>query len=360
MVGGNQLPGMKTIRINKKEIYNFCEPYIIAEIGANHNGDMKLAREMIDVAVECGVDAVKFQSWTPKSLIAKEEYDRNQKYNDSAKKHFGSLKEMVDKYYLREEQHYELKAYCDTKGVDFCSTPFSKEEVDLLYSLNVPFYKIASMDVNNLELLVCVAGKGKPVVLSTGMSTLGEIEVAINTLVKGGCQDIVLLHCISIYPPLYEDIHLRNITMLQQTFGLPVGFSDHTMGFSIPLASVALGACIIEKHFTTDKDLPGWDHEISADPFEMKVICRESKNVIRSLGSFVRTVSDAEEQKKLKFRRSVVTNRSLKAGHVLKPSDLTSKRPGTGISPDFVHQLVGRTLKIDLVEDVLVKWEHVE
>lgn len=350
---------MKTITVNKKRIYNFCEPYVIAEIGANHNGDMDLARQMIDSAISCGADAVKFQSWTPKSLIAREEYDRNQKYDDSAKKHFGSLKEMVDKYYLREDQHHELKAYCDSKGVDFCSTPFSTEEADMLESLNVPFYKIASMDVNNLELLKYVAAKGKPVFISTGMSTLGEIELAVKTMNSAGCKDIALLHCISIYPPLYEDIHLRNITMLQQTFGLPVGFSDHSIGFSIPLASVALGSCIIEKHFTTDKDLPGWDHEISADPFEMKVICSESKHVIRSLGSFVRTVSDAEEQKKLKFRRSIVTNRSLKAGHILKQSDLSSKRPGTGISPDLVHQLVGRTLKIDLGEDVLVKWEYV-
>lgn len=350
---------MKTIKINrKKEVFNFCEPYIIAEIGANHNGDMDLAKAMIDAAVECGVDAVKFQSWTPKSLIAKEEYDRNQKYNDSAKKHFGSLKEMVDKYYLREEQHHELKAYSDKKGVDFCSTPFSIEEVDLLHSLDAPFYKVASMDVNNLELLSYVGGKGKPVVLSTGMSTLGEIEKAVETITKAGCNDIALLHCISIYPPLYEDIHLRNITMLQQTFGLPVGFSDHTIGFSIPLASVALGACIIEKHFTTDKDLPGWDHEISADPYEMKIICNESKNVIRSLGSFVRTVSQAEEQKKLKFRRSIVTTKSLKAGHVLQPGDLTSKRPGTGISPDLQDNLLGRTLKVDLQEDIVMKWDH--
>jgi sialic acid synthase SpsE len=350
---------MKRIRINKtKEVHNFCEPYIIAEIGANHNGDMELAKQMIDSAVASGADAVKFQSWTPKSLIAKEEYDRNQKYNDSAKKHFGSLKEMVEKYYLREDQHFELKAYCDKKKVDFCSTPFSVEEVDLLEKLEVPFYKIASMDVNNPELLTYAGSKGKPIVLSTGMSTLGEIENAVRAIEKGGCTDIVLLHCISIYPPLYEDIHLRNIPMLQQTFDLPVGFSDHTIGFSIPLASVALGACIIEKHFTTDKDLPGWDHEISADPHEMKIICTESKNVARSMGSFVRTVSEAEAQKKLKFRRSIVTTRSLKAGHRLTAGDLVSKRPGTGISPDLIENMIGRTLKADVAEDIVLKWDH--
>jgi len=350
---------MKVIKINGKGIHNFCEPYIIAEIGANHNGDMDLARQMIDAAVECGADSVKFQSWNQKSLISKGEYERNQKYNDSPKKHFGSLEQMVEKYYLRPEQHEDLKHYCVGKKIDFCSSPFSNEEVDLLHSLDVPFYKIASMDVNNLDLLTYVATMGKPVILSTGMATLGEIEKAVDTLAKSGCVEIVLLHCISIYPPLFEDIHLRNITMLQQTFGLPVGFSDHTIGVTIPLASVALGVCIIEKHFTTDKTLPGWDHEISADPEEMKIICKESKNVFRSMGSFVRTVSDAEEEKKLKFRRSIVATKALPAGHTLTADDLTSKRPGTGISPDFLSQIIGRKLNKDVDADALILWDNV-
>ena len=244
------------IKIGKKEFYNFSKPYVIAEIGANHNGDMNLAKQMIDAAVNCGADAVKFQSWTPKTLIAKEEYDRNQKYDDSPKKHFGSLKEMVEKYYLREEQHYELKAYCDTKKVDFCSTPFSEYEVDLLEKCQVPFFKVASMDINNFQLLNYLADRGKPVILSTGMATLSEVDRALELLAKKGCKEMALLHCISIYPPAYEDINLNNITMMQKTFGIPIGFSDHTIGFSIPLASVALGSCIIEKHFTTDKNLP--------------------------------------------------------------------------------------------------------
>lgn len=351
---------MKTITIRGKKIYNFSKPYIIAEIGANHNGDMELAKQMIDSAVECGADAVKFQSWTPKTLIAKEEYDRNQKYDDSPKKHFGSLKEMVEKYYLREEQHYELKSYCDTKKVDFCSTPFSEFEVDLLDKCHVPFYKVASMDINNFQLLNYLADRGKPVILSTGMATLAEVDKALEVLAKRGCKEMALLHCISIYPPAYEDINLNNISMMQKTFGLPVGFSDHTIGFSIPLASVALGSCIIEKHFTTDKDLPGWDHEISADPYEMKIICEESAKIARSMGAFEKIVSKAEQDKKLKFRRSVVVNKNLKAGHVLTMNDLTSKRPGTGISPDLLEQLVGRTLSTDIAEDMLMKWDYIK
>ena len=314
-----------------KEVYNFCEPYIIAEIGANHNGDMDLAKKMIDSAVECGCDAVKFQSWTPKSLIAKEEYDRNQSYDDSPKKHFGSLKEMVEKYYLRDDQHEELKNYCQEKGVDFCSSPFSIEEIDMLVKLNVPFLKIASMDINNIPFLKYAAKTMKPIVVSTGMSTLAEIETAVQTIRNEGNQNIVLLHCISIYPPKDKDIHLRNISMLQQAFNLPIGFSDHSFGASIPLASVALGACVIEKHFTLDKDLPGWDHEISANPVEMKTICEDSKKIAAALGNVYRTVSDEEEQKKSKFRRSIVSSKKLTKGDVIKETDLAYKRPGTGI-----------------------------
>ena len=350
---------MKKIKIKDKEIYNFSAPYIIAEIGANHNGDMKLAKNIIDAAVTSGAHCVKFQSWTPTSILSKEEFDRNQTYDDSPKKHFGSLKEMVEKYYLREDQHYELKDYCEGKKIDFCSTPFSIEEVEILDKCDVPFYKVASMDINNLQLLNYLADRGKPVILSTGMATIGEIDNALELLYKKGCNDLSLLHCISIYPPAYEDIHLNNITTLQQTFGIPIGFSDHSIGFSIPLASVALGACIIEKHFTTDKNLPGWDHMISADPYEMKIICEESVNIARSMGSFVRTVSKAEEEKKAKFRRSIVVAKDLKAGHIITNDDLTSKRPGTGISPELIHQLIGRELKTDLEEDVLLKWDNI-
>lgn len=348
------------VKIRRREIKNYAEPYIIAEIGANHNGDIELAKQIIDKAIECGADAVKFQSWTPTSLICKEEYDRNQVYTDSPKKHFGSLKEMVEKYYLREEEHFELKKYCDTKGVDFCSTPFSKEEVDLLMKLNVPFIKVASMDMNNLELLKYMAKQQKPIILSTGMSTLAEIEKAIEVIEGEGNNQIVLLHCISIYPPAYEDINLNNIPMLEKTFGYPVGFSDHTIGTSIPLAAVTLGSCIIEKHFTLDKDMPGWDHEISADPSELKVICEESKNIVKSLGSFKRIVSEAEKEKLKKFRRSIIIARDMKKGEEIKLEDLGFKRPGTGIRPDEVKYVIGKKLMRDTEKDEILKWEDIK
>lgn len=352
---------MKQIKFGNRTIQDYTKPYIIAEIGANHNGDMDLAKQMILSAKESGADAVKFQSWTPTSLIAKEEYDRNQSYNDGdgGKKHFGSLKEMVDKYYLREEQHYELKNYCDTLGVTFASTPFSAYEVNLLEKCEIPFFKIASMDINNYQLLRVVAEKGKPVILSTGMATLSEIDNAVSFLNKNGIEDISLLHCISIYPPLYEEINLNNILMLRKAFGLPIGFSDHTIGTSIPLASIALGACIIEKHFTTDKDLPGWDHMISADPIELKTIRVEGDNIVSAMGSYPRIVSKSEQEKKAKFRRSVVFTADLPSGHVLTENDLTSKRPGTGISPDLIPVIVGRKLSHPVESDTLVEWRQI-
>lgn len=346
------------MKLNNSEVKDFSPPYVIAEIGANHNGNMNLAKKMIDSAKQCGCDAVKFQSWTPDSLVAKEEYDRNLQYNDSPKKHFGSLKEMVEKYYLRREQHHELKSYCDEVGIEFCSSPFSENESDLLEELGVNFYKIASMDINNPRLLKHVANKGKPILLSTGMATLAEIENAVTLIEQEKNFQIILLHCVAIYPPAYEDINLNNISMLRQTFGYPVGFSDHTIGVSIPLASVALGISVLEKHFTLDKDLEGWDHEVSADPEEMKVIVEESCNIVNSMGTYRRVVNQAEKEKKLRFRRSIVLNKDLKKGHLLAEEDLTFKRPATGIRPDEMQYVIGRSIQRDMFCDEVLYWEE--
>ena len=345
---------MKIHLTQKKEIFNYCSPYIIAEIGANHNGDMGLAKKMIDSAVECGCDAVKFQSWNKKSLISNTGYKQNTVYNDSQKKHFGSLEEMVDKYYLRKEQHFELMNYCKSKGVDFNSTPFSKEEVDLLNELDVEFFKVASMDINNYQLLSYMAKFNKPILLSTGMANLGEIDKAVKIIEKEGNSKIIILHCLAIYPPENKDLNLKNISMLQNTFGYPVGFSDHSIGFVAPLASVALGACVIEKHFTTDKDLPGWDHEISANPKELKIIVEGSKTIYESLGSFKRTVSKAEEEKKKQFRRSIVLNKNLKVGDIIRKEDIALKRPGTGFPPDDIKFVIGKKLKRDFEADYIL------
>lgn len=330
-------------------------PYVIAEIGANHNGDMALCRTMIAEAARCGADAVKFQSWSVDSLISSAEYGRNASYSDP-ERHFGPLREMVEKYQLSREQHFELAAYCRELGVHFMSTPFAPAEVDLLAELGVPALKIASMDVNHPELLRHAARTGLPVILSTGMASLAEVATAVATLREHGAGGVALLHCISIYPPEYEDIHLRNIPMLEEAFNLPVGFSDHSFGTAVPLAAVALGACIIEKHFTTDKSLQGWDHLISADPPELRAICQEAKNIFTALGNRHRTVSPAELEKRKKFRRCVVLRRGVAAGEPLTAADLDYKRPGTGIHPDEAPYVVGRRAARDLPRDHELAW----
>ena len=353
---------MKIQLTKHKTVFNYSEPYIIAEIGSNHNGDMVIAKELIDSANACGADAVKFQSFTNKSLIAKEEYDRNQSYDDGdgGKKHFGSLKEMLDKYYLREQQHFELAKYCKMIGISFCSSAFSNSEVDLLQKLDVPFYKVASMDVNNYQLLAYIAQKQKPIILSTGMATLAEIDNAVKIIENEGNHQIVILHCIAIYPPKIEDINLNNIVMLRKAFDYPIGFSDHTIGTAIPLASIAIGSCLIEKHFTLDKDMAGWDHAISANPQELKEIVKEGKNVHNSLGTFKRKVSKSEEEKKLKFRRSIVASRNIPKGKIIEVADLDVKRPGTGIPPDKMKYVVGRKVSRDIEEDDLLHWEELK
>jgi len=326
----------------------------ISEVSSNHSRNIDRAIEFIDIASKIGCDAVKFQSWNKKSLISSTGYKQNTVFNDSKKKHFGSLEEMVDKYYLRKEQHFELKNYCTSKDIDFCSTPFSKEEVDLVNELDVEFFKIASMDINNYPLLKHVAQFDRPILLSTGMSNLGEIEKAVTSIEKEGNSKIVILHCVAIYPPENKDLNLKNITMLQNTFGYPVGFSDHSLGFVASLASVALGACVIEKHFTTDKDLSGWDHQISANPEEMKKIVEGSKTIHESLGNFKRIISKDEKKKKKVFRRSIVLNKNLKAEDIIREEDISLKRPGTGFSIEEIKFVVGKKLKRDFEADYLL------
>ena len=348
---------MDKLNINGRLVGHGEPPYIIAEIGSNHNGDMDLCRKLIDEAAASGAHAVKFQSWSKKSLICKSEYERNTEYSDKHR-HFGSLEDMCEKYQLTPEQHREVVDYCRERGVDFLSSPFAPAEVDLLVELGAPAIKVASMDVNHLPLLEYIGSKGLPVLLSTGMASLGEVERAVATLRESGSGPICVLHCVSIYPPDLNDVHLNNMAMLRTALDLPVGFSDHTMGTAIPLAAVALGACIIEKHFTLDREMEGWDHWISSTPEELRTIVESSRDIFSALGGSVRTVSPAELDKRTKFRRSIVAARDLAKGHVLTMQDLDFKRPGTGIAPDEAALVVGRALETDVEADDILSWQN--
>ncbi|WP_118828416.1 N-acetylneuraminate synthase family protein [Salinibacter ruber] len=350
---------MNTVDLGPSNVGGDNPPFIVAEIGSNHNGDMDLCRDIIDAAVGAGTDAVKFQSWTEETLISEEEYQRNTEY-ENKKKHFGTLREMVREYQFTPDQHRTIQEYCQEQDITFCSSVFSEQEADLLEELDVPFYKIASMDINNLPLLDYVARKGRPMIVSTGMATMAEIEQAVHTIQEAGNNEIVLLHCVSVYPPDMDLLNLRNMETLQTAFDVPVGFSDHTLGTSIPLAAIARGACVVEKHFTIDKDLPGWDHAISANPEELEMLVEEGNRIHRALGSTVRTVSQAELDKRVQFRRSAIAQKPLEEGETLTKGKVAFKRPGSGVSPDEFDYAEGQQVTDSVKEGHVIHWHHLD
>ncbi|MCI8550423.1 MAG: N-acetylneuraminate synthase [Lachnospiraceae bacterium] len=337
------------------EIKEYGQPYIIAEIGSNHNGDMELAKKLIDAAKASGADCVKFQSWSKDTIFSKKVYADNYFLRDDYRNRTDyTLEEIVDEYSIDRADHYLLKEYCDSIGIEFNSTPFSKGEVDLLVDeLKVPFIKIASMDLNNIPFLTYVAKKGRPVVISTGLCGLADVSDAVQCLRENGCEEIILLHCVSIYPPESRMVNLNNIDMLRQTFGCKVGYSDHTLGTLAPILAMGKGACIIEKHFTIDKNMKGWDHKISADPAELSVICEAAGTAYQMLGSYQKVVNEDQERRDA-FKRSIVAATDIKAGEVFSDKNLDFKRPGTGIEPKYYDLLVGRAAKHDISRDSLI------
>ena len=340
---------MKSIQLTEKcSVSNFTKPYVIAELGSNHNGDMKLARKMIMEAQASGADCVKFQSWSKETIFAKEKYEENCFLADDYRDRTDyTLEEIVEEYSISEQELLEMKNFCDGLGIDCTSTPFSPQEVDFLVDkLKTPFIKVASMDLNNIPFLKYIARKNLPIVISTGLSSLSEIDNAILAIEEEGNKEIVILHCVSLYPPDDNQVNLNNIKTLMSLYPYPVGFSDHTIGSSIPIASVALGSCLIEKHFTLDKNLPGWDHKVSATPDELKEIVESSIRVSSAMGSHRISTQENEERRK-EFRRSIVLKKRLTAGDTLKEDDLDFKRPGHGVSPDELKYVLGRTLKVD-------------
>jgi sialic acid synthase SpsE len=352
--------GAGTMKVGKHEIINFTDPYIIAEIGSNHNGQLELAYKLIDYAKEAGCHCVKFQSWTKDTIFSQQVYDNNFFLNDDYRNRTDyTLEQIVEEFSVSEQELLLLRDYCKTKEIDFTSTPFSKKEVDYLVDvLDVSFIKVASMDLDNLNFLDYIARKGKPVMLSTGFGTLTEIDRAVATLEAAGNKQIILLHCVSVYPPKDENVNLNNIDMLRANYpDYPIGFSDHTIGVAIPLAAIAKGACVIEKHFTLDKEMFGWDHKVSATKDEMTIITNSAKQIVKSLGSYRRIVSDEELIKKDAYRRSIVAAKEIPAGKVIESDDLDVKRPGTGISPVNLSFIIGKTAQRTIKADQLLGME---
>jgi len=330
-------------------------PYIVAEIGANHNGSLNLAKKLILKAKESGADCVKFQSWTKESVFSKKKYEENHFLKDDYRKRKDySLKSIVEKFSLSENLLYQIKNFCKKNKIDFTSTPFSKKEANFLVDkLKAPFIKVASMDLNNYPFLKFIAKKNKTIVLSTGLSNLNEIKKAVQTIESQKNFKIIILHCVSIYPTPDKLSNINNIDTLRKIFNYPIGYSDHTLGFGISLAAASKKICILEKHFTLDKKMFGWDHKVSATPDELKIICEESKRIAKALGSKL-IVSPESSTIKKEYRRSIVSSKDLKIGHKIREEDLDFKRPGTGMPPGKISSIIGKTIRRNLDKDTIL------
>ena len=329
--------------------------FIIAEAGVNHNGDVNLAKKLIDVAKEAEADAVKFQTFKAEDLVSKcaEKAEYQKETTDAKESQF----KMIKKLELSQSDFAELFDCAQKKGIIFLSSPFDKGSVDLLNGLGIPAFKVGSGEITNFPLLEHIARKKKPIIISTGMSTLGEIEDALEVIHKEGAKEIALLHCITAYPARVEDVNLKAIETLRCKFKLPVGLSDHTLGITIPIAAVVLGASIIEKHFTLDKSMPGPDHKASLEPEELKQMVKAIREVEKAMGDGNKTPTDEEKQVQKVARRSIVAGVNIPKGTIITEAMLRIKRPGTGIKPKYLENVCGAKAKVTIKGDELIRWE---
>jgi N-acetylneuraminate synthase/N,N'-diacetyllegionaminate synthase len=342
---------MRKIKIDCKLVGDGEPVFVVAEAGVNHNGSIVLAKKLVDAAKNAGADAVKFQTFKTEKVVT--EYAKKADYQKSAGSN-ESQYEMLRKLELKNERFTELFDYAKKKGIIFLSSAFDKESVDLLNNLGVLAFKVASGEITNFPLLRYIAGKKKPIILSTGMSTIHEISEALKIIRKEGVQDIILLHCVTSYPARKEDINLRVIETLRRKFKLPIGFSDHTLGPVVSIAAVALGAVLIEKHFTLDRNLSGPDHSMSMQPNELKEMIAAIHEAKKALGTGVKRLTEDEKKIKKLARRSVVARVSIRKGTIITESMLDTKRPGTGIDPRRMNLIIGKRTRQDIARDELI------
>lgn len=354
---------MKTIQISRKLI-GFDQPvFIIAEAGVNHNGKIELAKKLVDIAVDAGADAVKFQTFKGEDVVTK-----NAKMAKYQEKNLGKSEtqlEMIKKFELPYEKFFDIKNYCDKKGIIFLSTPHSDDAIDFLDSL-IPAYKVGSGDLTNLPFLEKTAKKGKPIIISTGMSTLDEVIEAVNTIKKAGNNQIILLHCTTSYPCRLSDVNLRAMEAMKKTFeDVLIGYSDHTLGIAVMKLAAKHGAVIIEKHFTVDKNLPGPDHRVSLSANELKEAVRAIKNKDYKvsideeivLGSSEKKPTSEEEEIAKIVRKSIVAKVKITKGKIITKEMLAIKRPGTGIKPKYLNEIIGKRSRVELGRDAMISRE---
>ncbi|RHX90978.1 N-acetylneuraminate synthase [Leptospira stimsonii] len=328
---------------------------IIAEAGVNHNGNMEIAHRLIDVATDAGVDIVKFQTFEAAKLTTK--FAKKADYQNETTDSTESQLEMLKKLELSKQDHFSLIEHCKKRSIEFLSTAFDLQSLAFLEELNLSRYKIPSGEITNYPYLKKIGSFGKPIILSTGMATLGEIESAILILEKAGSkrEDLTALHCNTEYPTPFSDVNLHAMETIRQSFKVSVGYSDHTSGLEVSIAAVALGASVIEKHFTLDKSLPGPDHKASLEPDELKALVQSIRNIEQSLGDGIKRPSLSESKNLGIARKSIVASSAIKKGEAFSSENLAVKRPGIGISPMRFDEIIGLKAKRDFDEDELIE-----
>ena len=326
--------------------------FIIAEAGDNHNGNFDLALQLVDKAAEAGADCVKFQTFVTENVISK--FAEKADYQKQTTGENESQYEMVKKLELSFEQFRLIQKYCQEKNIMFLSTPFDLDSIDFLEEIQIPFWKISSGEITNLPYLEKIAKTGKDIIMSTGMCTMEEIEAALSVLREHGAGKITLLHCNTEYPTPFEDVNLRAMQEMKEAFGVPVGYSDHTVGIEVPIAAAAMGASVIEKHFTLDKNMEGPDHKASLEPEELKQMVCSIRNIEQAMGSGKKQPSPSEKKNISIARKSIVAKRKIKQGEQLTEDNLYIKRPGDGISPMRWYEIIGMAAVKDFEEDELI------
>lgn len=325
---------------------------VIAEAGVNHNGDINLAYQMIDEAKRAGADIIKFQTGKPESVISK--FAQKAEYQKITTDEEESQLEMCKKISLEYEDYISLKAYCDKARIQFLSTPFDLESIEFLEKLETGLWKIPSGEITNLPYLIRIANTHQPIIMSTGMCTMGEVEEALQVLKEHGAGKISLLHCTTEYPAPYEDVNLKAMLSLKAKFGLEVGYSDHTQGIEVAVAAVAMGARIIEKHFTLDRNMEGPDHKASLEPCELAEMVRSIRHIEEALGTGDKHPASSEIKNRDVARKSIVAFCPIKAGEIFSEKNLAAKRPGSGISPMRWYEILGQKARKNYVEDELI------
>lgn len=347
---------MIKIFIEDKVVGNGFPTFIIAEAGVNHNGSLDNAKKLVDIAKESGADAVKFQTFKAEDLVTKGA--QKAEYQKKLTKECSQF-EMIEKLELSEDDFRDLANYANEMGIIFLSSPFDMGSVDLLDEIGVSAFKLSSAEITNFSLLGHVASKNKPVILSTGMATLEEIEEAVTYLQKE-VNDLILMHCITNYPAKIEDTNLKVLETLSKTFNVPVGFSDHTLGIEMPIAAVAMGSCVIEKHFTLDKTLDGPDHKASLEPSEFSKMVVAIRNVEKGMGTGIKELTKEEEEIKKIVRKSVTAKLDIPKETEITKEMLTIKRPGTGIEPKYFNLLIGKITNSKIEKDTTLTWDLVK